>query len=91
MSQSTRKSAASPAESSRDVSNPPTFVWQQLGNCLEAFSVAWDQAAEPPSLQAHLPESPRSLRWLALVELIKLDLERRWTRPEWRWRLEQYV
>ncbi|HVC98321.1 MAG TPA: serine/threonine-protein kinase [Pirellulales bacterium] len=91
MPDSTRKKLTDPAALSRGNDDPPTVVWRQLAQCLEVFAAAWDHADEPPELGAYLPVSPPSLRWLALVELVKVDLERRWARGEWRWRLEQYA
>jgi hypothetical protein len=90
MPDSTRKNLTDPA-ASRGASDPSTIVWQQLVQCLEAFAAAWDNADQPPELREYLPASPASLRWLALIELVKVDIERRWARSEWRWRLEQYA
>jgi eukaryotic-like serine/threonine-protein kinase len=83
-----RKDALAPSRGARD---PPTLVWQQLSQCLETFAAAWDAADVPPELHAFIPTSPPSLRWLALVELVKIDLERRWAKDEWRWQLERYA
>jgi serine/threonine protein kinase len=55
-----------------------TRLWHDLAGCVEAFVAAWDAAAEPPELAAFLPAGPAALRRLALVELVKVDLERRW-------------
>ena len=91
MPDSTPKHITDHAALARDAGDPPTVVWQQLAQCLEAFAAAWENAGEPPELRSYLPASPASLRWLALVELVKVDLERRWARSEWRWRVEQYA
>jgi eukaryotic-like serine/threonine-protein kinase len=66
------------------------IVWDALTRHLDRFAEAWDSAASPPDLRAHLPDSPPVLRRLALVEFIKLDLERRWPHSAWRKPLEEY-
>ncbi|HEX4149886.1 MAG TPA: serine/threonine-protein kinase, partial [Pirellulales bacterium] len=91
MSETTGKKTTTPRPASGGSSDALTLVWQQLGQCVEAFADAWDRGGEPPSLRAHLPASPPGLRWLALVELIKFDLERRWPKGELRLRLEDYL
>jgi len=67
-----------------------TFVWDELTRHLDRFAEAWDTADSQPDLRAYLPESPPVLRRLALVEFIKLDLERRWPNAALRKPLEQY-
>ncbi|HVX16028.1 MAG TPA: serine/threonine-protein kinase [Pirellulales bacterium] len=97
MSDSTHKKLSTPDKlgdgvaRSGGVSDAPTILWQQLTECLEAFAAAWQDAPHPPALRDYLPALPSSLRWLALVELVKVDLERRWSRSEWRWPLERYA
>ncbi len=78
-----------------------TKVWKQLDACLKAFREAWDGATAPlsmvpllhvpPPLASHLPASPPEIRRLAAVELVKLDMNRRWARPEWQKRIEAYL
>lgn len=68
-----------------------TAIWDQLAEHIEAFSAAWDRASSPPSLAEYVPRQPAALRRLSLVELVKLDLERRWPNPEWRKTLEQFA
>ncbi|HEV3005499.1 MAG TPA: serine/threonine-protein kinase, partial [Pirellulales bacterium] len=48
-------------------------------------------AAAPPSLSAFLPTEPAELRRLTLIELVKVDLSRRWPHPELRRRVESYL
>jgi serine/threonine protein kinase len=52
---------------------------------------AWDAAVQPPDIRTHLEAVSPGVRRLALVELIKVDLERRWPQPPWRLGLEQYA
>jgi serine/threonine protein kinase len=66
-------------------------IWDQLTLCVEAFSEVWKSASAPPDLAQYVPTSPPTLRRLALVELVKVDLEWRWPRAEWRKTLEQYA
>ncbi|HEX4147694.1 MAG TPA: serine/threonine-protein kinase, partial [Pirellulales bacterium] len=46
---------------------------------------------EPPTIRPHVDTVSPDMRRLALVELVKIDLERRWPRREWREWLEQYA
>ncbi|MBC8113396.1 MAG: serine/threonine protein kinase, partial [Candidatus Saccharimonas sp.] len=52
--------------------------WSRLEAAIEAFALAWDQAPSPPDLAEHLARAEKSLQGELAVELIKLDLERRW-------------
>ena len=54
-----------------------SLVWQQLSKHIDAFVSAWQDGATP-ELSEYLPEGPRALRRLTLVEAIKVDLEYRW-------------
>lgn len=66
-----------------------THHWDELARRIEAFLSAWEEGVPPP-LAAHLPAEPPQLRRLALVELIKVDLEQRGGRQALR-RIEEYV
>ncbi len=79
------------ADISSSVTLGTTLVWDELTRHLDQFAQAWDASDSPPELRAFLPGAPPELRRLALVELIKLDLERRWTNAAWRKPLEQYL
>ncbi|MDZ4783847.1 MAG: serine/threonine-protein kinase [Planctomycetia bacterium] len=68
---------------------PSTMLWERLSAHLERFIDAWESGT-PPDVSEFLPADPPGLRRLALVELIKLDLEHRWERGE-RALLERYV
>ncbi len=52
-------------------------VWDQLAQWLDSFAEAWKLAGRSPGLAEYAPARPAELRRLALVELIKLDLEYR--------------
>ncbi|MBJ8345980.1 serine/threonine-protein kinase [Antrihabitans sp. YC2-6] len=60
-----------------------------LADVVEKFAAAWSAADDPPDLVAYLPESP-VVRRAAMVELIKIDLEHRWTGGHETKRLTQY-
>jgi serine/threonine protein kinase len=72
-------------------SHNPTLAWNLLSERVEALVTAWETANEPPRLADFLPANPPNLRRLALVELIKVDLEYRCQRPEHSRRIEQYL
>ena len=52
-------------------------AWDLLAEKVDALLAAWDAGTEP-ALGAFLPAGPAPLRHLILVELIKVDQERRW-------------
>src|SRR5438132_11479032 len=54
-------------------------VWAEVGDRLQAFDRAWE-AGGPPDPAAFLPPGPPDVRRLVLVELVKLDLDRRLAR-----------
>ncbi|MBO0698051.1 MAG: serine/threonine protein kinase [Zavarzinella sp.] len=64
-------------------------VWDTVAGHLERFAEAWE-AGEPPALFHFAPDGPPAVRRLALVELIKLDLEQRLNRGMGR-PLEEYL
>lgn len=64
-------------------------AWNDVCAQVEAFVQAWERADAPPELRAFLPDRP--WRRLVLIELIKVDLEYRWRRPELRRTLEEYA
>ncbi len=55
-----------------------TLYWDALASRVESFVVGWEAEQRPPVLEDYLPQEPRVLRQLTLVELIKVDLEYRW-------------
>lgn len=54
-----------------------TALWDALAERLDALAAAWDAGGDPPDLAAYVPPADDPTRALALVELVKLDLERR--------------
>jgi serine/threonine protein kinase len=64
-------------------------VWDAVAAHLERFAEAWE-AGDPPDPARFAPDGPPAVRRLALVELIKLDLEQRLARGIGR-PLEEYL
>jgi serine/threonine protein kinase len=57
-----------------------------------AFRAAWEgEVREPPDLRAFIPTEPPTLRWMGLLELIKIDLANRLAKPDFRKPLERYL
>jgi len=59
------------------------LVWEKVAECLESFDEAWRSSDQPPNLADFIPTGSADLSPLALVELIKLDLERRYEVVLW--------
>jgi serine/threonine protein kinase len=74
-----REDAVSPSSSGSLPLDDAGRTWDVLAAQVETFVQAWDGAAEPPALAAFVPAGPPPLRRLVLVELIKVDLEYRWS------------
>ncbi len=55
-------------------------TWEALARQVEAFLQAWEQRATPPDVVEFLPDGPVAMRRLLLFELIKVDLDYRWSR-----------
>jgi len=68
-----------------------TRAWDVLSERVERFIDAWEETGEPPPLADYLPASPAALRRMALVELIKVDLEYRWRDRRLPRRIEEYL
>lgn len=66
-------------------------VWDLLAERIDALIEGWEAVGDPPALAEFLPESPPNLRYLALVELIKVDLEYRWKRHNLPRKIEEYA
>jgi serine/threonine protein kinase len=58
-----------------------TKEWEQLQGLAERFEADWSSPT-PPDLANYLPAPAHPLRSLALLELIKTDLEMRWKRGQ---------
>ena len=61
-----------------------------LTDTVERFATAWRTTNTPPPLAEFLPAAP-AVRRASLIELIKIDLENRWTRDTAPKRLADYV
>lgn len=72
-----------------NATEPSTMLWERLSAHLERFIDGWESGT-PPEIADFLPAEPPGLRKLALVELVKLDMEHRWDRGE-RALLERYI
>ena len=60
-----------------NATEPSTMLWERLSAHLERFIDGWESGA-PPEIADFLPAEPPGLRKLALVELVKLDMEHRY-------------
>src|SRR5262249_20396284 len=69
------------AASSGDLGRLETRQWEQLQDMASRFEASW-QHAENADLAAFLPPPGNPLRRVALLELIKTDLEARWRRNQ---------
>lgn len=65
--------------------------WDRLAQHIEAFLEQWETDGFGPQIADHLPQEPASLRRLALIELIKVDLEQRYSSDGPVLRLEDYL
>ena len=61
-----------PLSSASDIDN--TLVWEQLTEVIEAFTAAWERAPQPDVADFLPPQLP-ALRRMALLELLKVDME----------------
>lgn len=68
--------------------NAGTEAWGEIEQWVTRFLAAWENQPCPP-LHDYLPANPPSLRKLALIELIKTDLEQRSQRKDFK-SLEAY-
>src|SRR5262245_25044051 len=55
-------------------------TWNVLAQQLAALVQRWATATEPPRLAEFLPDDAGPLRRIVLAELIKVDLDYRWSR-----------
>jgi len=65
-------------------------IWDVLSDRLEAFIKAWEEETTP-AIGKFLPDEPAELRAMALVEMVKVDLEYRWRPGGSPKRLEDYA
>ena len=66
-------------------------AWTILADHVGAFCQAWEAADAPPKVGDYAPAEPLALRRMALIELVKIDLEHRWGRNLDPLRIESYV
>lgn len=66
-----------------------SLAWDIISARVEALVRAWEKAEEAPALAEFLPPPP--LRKVALIELVKVDLEYRWRGARFPKRLEEYL
>ena len=57
-----------------------TGTWDVLAGRVQAFIQAWEAGGEPPDVAAFAAGESAALRRLILVEIIKVDLDYRWSR-----------
>src|SRR5215211_5918408 len=65
-------------------------TWDVLSHRLGAFIQRWEADQSPPPLADFIPDGPLALRQLVFAELVKVDLEYRWSRGQPR-RIEEYL
>ena len=68
-----------------------TGTWDALARQVQAFIQAWEAGGEAPDLIAFVSDGPPALRRLMLVELVKVDLDYRWSRKREPRRVEDYL
>lgn len=65
------------------LTNDATQQWSELANHMEGLISAWETGSAPPTLRDFLPQGNLALQVVAVVELIKIDLEQRHSRGLW--------
>ena len=60
-----------------------------VGDIVGRFTAGWEWFGPAPDLTDYLPADP-ALRRVSLIELIKVDLEKRWLRGDHPKRLAEY-
>jgi serine/threonine protein kinase len=71
--------------------NDSHVIWDVLAKRVEALTIAWEGSNEPPVLANYVPLEPAAVRRLTLVELIKVDMEFRWSQDKSPMRVEDYL
>ena len=82
---------SSSASSHNSVADRARGDWTQMADCIERFCVEWEDCRTPPDLQAFVPLESSKTRRLTLIELVKVDLEHRWTRQTDAKSIEHYL
>lgn len=60
-----------------------TQQWSELSTHMEALLSAWETQSAPPALREFVPTGNLALQVVAVVELIKIDLQQRRSRGLW--------
>jgi serine/threonine protein kinase len=69
---------SAPSSTSQELTlEEASTAWEALADYVGGFLKAWEAGGEPPPIAPYLPAEPGPLRRMALVELVKIDLERR--------------
>jgi serine/threonine protein kinase len=68
-----------------------TRMWQAVSECVEGFINAWESTGEPPDIAPFVAPIDAGVRRMALIELVKVDLEYRWQRGCAHRRVEEYL
>ena len=66
-------------------------TWDVLAGQVQAFIQAWEARPEPPDLAEFVADGPTNLRRLVLCEIIKVDLDYRWSRGRQPRTVEDYL
>jgi len=68
-----------------------TATWNALTAQVQAFIQAWEAGPAPPDVAEFAAAAPATVRRLVLLELIKVDLDYRWSRGREPRRVEDYL
>ncbi|MCA9082256.1 MAG: protein kinase, partial [Planctomycetaceae bacterium] len=68
-----------------------TQAWEALADCIDRLVANWEEAIDPPELSRFLPAGSVAFRHRVLTELIKVDMEQRWTLGKSPLLLEEYI
>jgi serine/threonine protein kinase len=66
-------------------------TWTMVSGRVEAFIKAWERGGDAPALGDFLPADPPAVRRMTLIELLKVDLEFRWSRGKAPRTVEEYL
>lgn len=72
----------------------PTAIsgaWTRLADQVGQFCAAWEATPDPPDPGDFAPQDATAWRRRTLLELVKIDLEQRWTRDIQPWHVEEYL
>ena len=66
-------------------------TWDVLAGQVQAFIQAWEGRPEPPDVAEFVTDGPTNIRRLVLFEIIKVDLDYRWSRGRQPRPVEDYL